>query len=153
MNDSPITRRRPYRDEVPRQVAAFWLFIGWCLLWTWVGLSLSACTVIKHPTAGTYASLGGDTRGFVADSTGMRFDSNENSVAFNEALKAVRKMWQAYVMYRGFEYVAGKYYDNAATEVNAATSVKLEELRSAESVKLAEIKLEELKAMEALPEG
>jgi len=111
-----------------------------CLLF-----AAASCTIAKHPTAGLYASLGGDMDKFKADEVGFSFDKNENSPAFNAALKQIRVMWQSYLMLQGLEFLGGKYYDKAGQEISSAQTVKLQELQNAKDIKTAELRLEELK--------
>ncbi len=119
-----------------------------CILLTLAGILLfmfTACTFAKHPTAGLYASLGGDTDKFKADASGFSFDKNENSPAFIAGLKQIRAMWQSYLALQGLEFLGGRYYDKAGQEIASRQTVKLEELRNAKDIKTAELRLEELK--------
>lgn len=106
---------------------------------------IPSCTVITHPTAGKYTSLGGDAFGMSADARGYSFASNMNSPAFGKAVETIAKMWRNYLLARSFEFLAGKYYDHQGAVVDADTTVKLEELRNAASVQEANAALEALK--------
>jgi hypothetical protein len=110
-------------------------------------LLLTSCTIARHPTAGLYASMGGDTKGLKMDASGISMDSNDNSSAFKDVMKQIKSMWTNYLMAKGLEYVSGLYYNHQGKVVGDATTVKLEELRNAKDLKLAELKLEELKIM------
>lgn len=108
-------------------------------------MGLSSCTVVKHPTAGTYASLGGDTQAFKSNAEGFDFASNNNSTAFRDVIKQIRISWQSYLVAEGLKFISGKYYDHQGQIVSADTSVKLEELRNARSLAEGEQALEALK--------
>lgn len=53
-------------------------------------LLLSSCTVVHHPTAGTFASLGGDTQGLSVTQSGFTITSNNNSTALLQGGKMIR---------------------------------------------------------------
>lgn len=106
---------------------------------------MCSCTIVKHPTAGTYASLGGDTSKMKADASGFSFDSNSNSAAFRDVLKQVRLSWQAYLVAEGLKFLAGQYYTHEGKIVDSATTVKLEELRNARSLAESNAAIETLK--------
>lgn len=111
-----------------------------CILWLCAG-----CTIVKHPTAGTYASLGGDTTLMKSDAGGFSFASNQNSAAFRDVLKQVRLSWQSYLVAEGLKFLSGRYYDHEGKVVDSATTVKLEELRNAQSLAEGNQALEALK--------
>lgn len=115
-------------------------------------LSLSclmvSCTIVTHPTAGNYRSLGGDVDGYTQDSNGFSFARNNNSTAFMKTTEVVGEMFRNYLLARGLEFVAGKYYGLEGTKVGSAETVKLEELRNAKSAADAAARIEELKLME-----
>ncbi len=50
---------------------------------------LSSCTIATSPTAGTYASLGGDADGIVFTPQGFSIAHSNNSRSFEQAKKAV----------------------------------------------------------------
>jgi len=106
---------------------------------------LSSCTIAKHPTAGFYGSVGGDTNDLNMDATGISMSSNNNSSAFKDTLKQIKTMWSNYLIAKGLEYVSGLYYNHQGKVVDAATTTQLETLRNAKDLRLAELKLEELK--------
>lgn len=125
-------------------------FAGLCAWATFVaGLLalwlLCSCTVINHPTAGYYASLGGDTSGMKSDASGYSFNSNSNSAAFKDVIKQVRLSWQSYLVAEGLKFLSGRYYDHEGKIVDAGTTVKLEELRNARSLAESNAALETLK--------
>lgn len=111
-----------------------------------LALACSSCTIVKHPTAGTYASLGGDTSKMKSDASGFSFDSNSNSAAFRDVLKQVRLSWQSYLVAEGLKFLSGQYYTHEGKLVDAGTTVKLEELRNARSLEESKLALETLKA-------
>ena len=111
------------------------LLIFWC----------ASCTIVNHPTAGYYASLGGDTTKMKADSAGYSFDSNSNSAAFRDVIKQIRLSWQSYLVAEGLKFLSGKYYDHEGKIVDSATTVKLEELRNAQTLAEGEQALQALK--------
>lgn len=53
-------------------------------------LLLASCTIVHHPTAGTYASLGGDTSKLQADQSGFTFAANNNSVGMEKAGEVIQ---------------------------------------------------------------
>ncbi len=53
-------------------------------------LLLSSCTVVHHPTAGTFASLGGDTQGLSVTQNGFEIKSNNNSSAVVQGGKMIK---------------------------------------------------------------
>lgn len=105
----------------------------------------ASCTVVNHPSAGYYASLGGDTVKMKADAAGYSFDSNSNSAAFRDVIKQVRLSWQSYLVAEGLKFLSGKYYDHEGKIVDSATTVKLEELRNAQTLAEGEQALQALK--------
>lgn len=54
-----------------------------------IAVAISSCTIATSPTAGTYASLGGDADGIVFTPQGFAIAHSNNSRSFAEAKKAV----------------------------------------------------------------
>lgn len=104
-----------------------------------------SCTQVKHPTAGTYTSLGGDMQGFSSNASGFGFSNNTNSSAFNATIKQIRVMWQSYLIAEGIKYITDHYYDHEGVQISADKEIKLEELRNAKSLAEGEQALEALK--------
>ena len=52
----------------------------------------SSCTVARHPTAGTYATLGGKTNGLVMDQSGIRMASNDNAEAVKSSADGINAL-------------------------------------------------------------
>lgn len=110
--------------------------LTWIASWLLVSAALVSCTVMHHPTAGTYASVGGDSTDIVFDQTGFRVGTNNNSKAFQEARKAV----STYIMTRGLvdaaDIMRRTNETNVAADVSkhatdANTSVALEKIKAA----------------------
>lgn len=94
-------------------------------------------------------ALGSDISDLDITASGAKSSKIDNSSAFKIVVTEGRKAWSHYLIAEGIKYIAGKYFDLQGTELSEATTVKLEELKNANSVDLAKIKLEELKALEA----
>lgn len=60
------------------------------LLLTTLMLLVTSCTVIQHPTAGVFASLGGDTQGLSVNQSGFTITSNNNSTALLQGGKMIK---------------------------------------------------------------
>lgn len=134
--------------EASERMKSFVALGGWAtfvagVLALWL---LCSCTVINHPTAGYYASLGGDTTQMKSDASGYSFGSNSNSAAFRDVLKQIRVSWQSYLVAEGLKFLSGQYYTHEGKLVDAGTTVKLEELRNARSLEESKLALETLKA-------
>ena len=149
-----IDKRLRLRDEMERACRVQW----WCHTLFWWACAaavvaavvmMAGCTVVRHPAAGMYASLGGDTAMMKSDASGFSFDSNSNSAAFRDVIKQVRLSWQSYLVAEGLKFLGGKYYDHEGKIVDAGTTVKLEELRNARSLAEGNLALETLKATPA----
>lgn len=135
------------KGSTTKPIPSWWW--PWLLMLMGAG-TLSSCTVVSHPVAGTYASLGGDTKKFNADSFGFSFAANKNAAALANTLDEIQSMWANYLLAEGLKYIAGQYYDLQGAKVDADTSIQLEGLRNAKSLQEAEIKLQELKIVEGL---
>jgi len=101
----------------------------------------------------SYSSLGADVSGLNVSADGIRADELRQSVALGKVTDTVRGMWTNYLMAEGVRFLAGKYYGLKGDELNAQTSVQLENLRNAKSAADANTALETLKittAAEAL---
>lgn len=139
--------RLKLRDEIARieQARRITKAALWCIILAVVAVICASCTIVNHPTAGYYASLGGDTTKMKADSAGYSFDSNSNSAAFRDVIKQIRLSWQSYLVAEGLKFLSGKYYDHEGKIVDSATTVKLEELRNAQTLAEGEQALQALK--------
>lgn len=73
------------------------------------------------------------------------------SRSISAVTEAVRKMWSAYLMEQGLEYIAGQYYTLQGAKVASSKAIELEKLKNAASEAEAAAKLAELKA--AYPNG
>ena len=101
----------------------------------------------------SYSSLGADVSGLNVSAKGIRAEELRQSVAMGKVTDTMRGMWTNYLMAEGVKFLAGKYYDMKGGEMNAQTSVQLENLRNAKSAADANTALETLKittAAEAL---
>lgn len=116
-----------------------------------VPLVIISCTQVKHPTAGTYTSIGGDMNGLTADSEGFSFASNTNSPAFIATLKQIRVMWQSYLIAEGLKFVTDHYYDNQNIQISSEKEIMLEKLRNAKSLEEGEQALEALRLQSQQP--
>ncbi len=105
-------------------------------------LMLSSCTFVTHPTAGTYASLGGDSSGVGFTAQGFTIAENKNSAAFKEAKRAIT----SYILTRGLVDLAdiaqraqqtATAADVSKSATEAATQVQISEINAAtEAAKL-----------------
>jgi hypothetical protein len=121
------------------------------LLCSVLASSLSSCVVAHGSgTSWTYAGLGADADGLAINAGGMTVKKLNTSPAFIEVTKLVSKMWNAYLVQQGLQYIGGKYYDHQNAVVSSNQTVKLEELRNAKSIADANAKLEELKLTTAV---
>jgi len=110
-------------------------------------LLVSSCTIVKHPTAGLYATMGGNTRMIKMESSGISMDSNDNSSAFESAAQQIKSMWSNYLIAKGLEYVSGLYYTHQGKVVDATTTARLERLRNAKDLELAKLRVNELRSI------
>lgn len=112
----------------------------------------TACTVARGNANGyTLASLGGDLEDVEITQNQFKARKVNNSTAFVAVLKQVRAMWQSYLALQGLEFLGDKYFDQQGQEIASSQTVKLEELRNAKDIELANLELEELKLLEAAP--
>jgi hypothetical protein len=95
-------------------------------------------------------AAGLDAESLKTTSKGFDGQKVNMSTSFKATLKTVEKLWNAYLTLKGFEFISGRYYDHLGKEVDAATSVKLTELKNANSVEMANLKIKEMEAMHAL---
>lgn len=95
--------------------------------------AVTGCTIAHHPTAGTYGSLGGDSRGIEFNQGGFSIAENNNSASFQEARKAV----STYIMTRGLVDAADIM--RRTNETNVAADVSKHATDAATSVKVSEI--------------
>ncbi len=60
---------------------------------------LSSCTVIHHPVAGTFATVGGDTQGLSVTTNGFSMQNNNNSTAVLQGGKMIKDavMWSSII--------------------------------------------------------
>lgn len=117
---------------------------------------LASCVVARgNDQTGEWglAAAGVDAESLKTTSKGFDGQKVNMSTSFKAVLKTVEKLWQAYLTLKGFEFIGGRYYDHLGKEVDAATSLKLTELKNANSVELANIKLKELGMMHAAGGG
>lgn len=133
--------------EARERMKSFTALLGWAAFMAGcvVLALLCSCTIVKHPTAGYYGSVGGDTSRLNADASGFSFDSNSNSAAFRDVIKQVRLSWQSYLVAEGLKFISGRYYDHEGKVVENATTIKLEEIRAEEAKAAAQTSLEALK--------
>lgn len=108
-------------------------------------LLLPACTVVHHPTAGTFASIGGNTKGMQFSQTGFSMAENNNSEAFKEAKKAVA----TYFLIQG----AVDMFNTAAgvTNTSTAADVSKTQISADKAVQLETIKAESAAAELVVP--
>lgn len=59
----------------------------------------------------------------------------------------IKKMWDAYLLAKGLEFLAGQYYTLEGAKVNQTTTLELEKLRNAKSIADAEAQLKLLQAV------
>lgn len=124
---------------------SFFASLAWIALWAAFSLLASSCTMVHHPTAGTFASIGGDTKGMQFTQDGFSMAENNNSTAFKEAKKAVA----AYFLIRG----AVDMFNTAAgvTNTSTAADVSKSQISADKAVQLETIKAESAAAELAVP--
>lgn len=76
----------------------------------------------------------------------LRGYKSDTVEGFKATLASVQKMWSTYLITRGLEFVAGRYYDHAGKQIASSQAVRLEELRNAKSVADADAALKLLQA-------
>lgn len=114
--------------------------------------ALSSCAFATgNGTGYTFTALGTDLDDVEVTATSFKAKRINNSTAFNAVLKQVRAAWQSYLALQGLEFIGGRYFDQQGQEIASSQAVKLEELRNAKDIEMANIKLEELKLLEAAP--
>lgn len=121
------------------------------LISSFTPLLLASCVMAKgNNKTGDWAynSLGTDATTLAVRSTGMSAGALNQSKALKAVTDAISKMWSSYLMLKGFEFISGKYYDHLGNELNAGTTIKLEELRNAHSLAEGE---QALRALEMAP--
>lgn len=64
--------------------------LAWMTAWVALSLLGASCTVVQHPTAGVFASLGGDTQGLSVTQSGFTITSNNNSTALLQGGKLIK---------------------------------------------------------------
>ena len=108
-------------------------------------VSLGLCLASVFPACTTaegagwkYASFATDTEGLEVSPSGMKAAKLNQSIAFGKTADTIRGMWTNYLISEGVRYFAGKYFDQAGTELSNQQTLKLEELRNAKSVADAE---------------
>jgi hypothetical protein len=106
-------------------------------------LLLSSCLVYRGGQKPYLGAAGMDAEKIILPG-GAEFHGVNTSTSFSAVLKQVRNMWQSYLVAEGLKFVSGLYYNHQGQLVNQGTALKLEELRNAQSVKLAELRLQEL---------
>jgi hypothetical protein len=92
-------------------------------------------------------ALGTDIEDFNISSRGAQAKVINNSKSFKYGCDLAKKLWDAYMMYMGFKWVSGLYYDHLGNQLNSETSVQLENLRNAHTEKMAAQEFEKLKFM------
>ncbi len=97
----------------------------------------------------TFIAAGTDAESIDAMSTGFHAKNFNQSKGLKIVGDTVLKIWRAYLLEKGLEFLSGQYYTHQGKVVDSATTVKLEELRNAKSVADAEAQLEILKATPA----
>lgn len=82
------------------------------------------------------------------EKNGIRISGwNDNATIIPAALvKEGSKAFRNYMLLKGFEFAAGKYYDNKGAELDSATTLDLERLRNAKSAQDQAHALDILKA-------
>lgn len=113
-----------------------------CLAW------LPACTSVKG-TGWSYNSFGGDAKGIHVSADRFEVTELKQSAALKNVTETIRGMWTNYLLAKGIEYMADKYYAHEGKIVSSAETVKLEELKNAKSVADAEAALKAAEAAHA----
>lgn len=110
-------------------------------------LSVSCMQIKGNGTEWSTTAIGSDISGLEISGAGAKVASINNSAAFKTVVTEGRKAWTHYLIYAGIKYIAGEYFTLEGSKVSDSTAIKLEELKNANSVDMANIKLEELKAV------
>jgi hypothetical protein len=108
--------------------------------------SLASCVVSYGPDWGV-ASVGTDAQEMTANRDGFRVVGLNQSKGLQTVADTIKDMWQNYLLLKGFEFITGKYYTHEGKVVDAATTVKLEELRNARTLAEGEQALQALQLM------
>ena len=105
----------------------------------------TSCFTATGNTEGwAITALGTDLTGLDIAQVGMKADRIDNSTSLKMVTAEVRRMWTNYLIFAGIKYIADQYYSLEGAKVDSATSIKLDELKNANSVDMANIKLQEL---------
>lgn len=118
------------------------------LLFLCMPLPLISCVHYSNGQGKSFTALGLDAGVINVEGELIMHDVNM-SRSVEHGTKLIQKMWNSYLIQQGLQFVAGKYYDFKGKELASTQSVKLEELRNAQSVDMANIKLKELEMMHA----
>jgi len=119
--------------------------LAWIAGWFAISLSVSSCTVVHHPTAGTFASVGGDTKGMQFTHDGFSMAENNNSAAFKEARKAVTTYFLVQGVVDMFNTAAG------VTNTSTAADVSKTQISADKAVQIETIKAESAAAELVVP--
>jgi hypothetical protein len=92
-------------------------------------------------------ALGTDIDDLDLSARGVKAKVINNSKSFKYGCDLAKKLWDAYMMYMGFKWVSGLYYDHLGNQLSSETSIQLENLRNAHTEKMAAQEFEKLKFM------
>lgn len=145
--------RRQFHQEIERSKQRWERNKRIALLAALAGILLfamcSCAFATGNGTGYTFTALGTDLDDVEVTATSFKAKRVNNSTAFNAVLKQVRAAWQSYLALQGLEFISGRYFDQQGQEIASSQAVKLEELRNAKDIEMANLKLEELKLLEA----
>lgn len=114
-------------------------------------VALVSCMVNygRTPDGSRYltATTGVDADDFEVTPAGTHIKGLVESKGLQIVADTALKMWNAYLIKEGLIYSLGKYYSHEGKLVDSATTIKLEELRTAKSAQEAASHLKELELM------
>lgn len=112
------------------------------------GLALASCIVATGtaPDGSKYAmgSVGTDAETLDVLSSGFHAKGFNQSRGLKIVATAVERMWKAYLMEQGLEFLAGQYYSLQGAKVASAKAIEIEKLHNAASAAEAQAQLDNL---------
>lgn len=82
---------------------------------------------------------------------GVKASDINQSEAFLGMLDKLEKAFAKYMIYQGLTYSLGQYFNHEGAKLSSAQTIRLNEIRSAETIKEAELNLKELEMMMEAP--
>lgn len=72
-----------------------------------------------------------------------------HSIIFKEAAQQLKKAFADYLMYKGLVFLGGQYFTHEGVKVSSAEKIRLDELRSAQSITEMQEKTKQIELMMA----